>query len=154
MHAGWHPIVVETFSQPRLLHLSDAVYSRGGRRIHLFASAANTHAAQLKGSGLNEILIQQVLGIENRAREVYEAASREAEQLPIEAEKEAQALIEQARAEAQEQARQMMAKAHSENKHVGILAQAEESVQSTEGLARSNFDRAVLYIVRRVIGRE
>jgi vacuolar-type H+-ATPase subunit H len=154
MQAGWHPIVIETFSQPGRLHPSDAVYSRGGKRIHLFASAANTRAAQLKGSGLNEILIQQVLGIENRAREVSEAASREAEQLPMEAEKEAQALIEQARAEAQEQARQMIAKAHSENEHVGILAQAEENVQNSEGLARSNFDRAVHYIVRRVIGRD
>ena len=111
-------------------------------------------AAQLKGNGLNEIRIQQVLGIENQAREVYEAALREAEQLPIEAEKEAQALIEQARAEAQDQARQMIANAHAENERVGILARAEESAQSTQGLARSNFDRAVLYIVRRVIGRE
>ncbi len=154
MRAGWHPIVGGTFAQPRLLHLSDAVYSRGEKRIHLFASGANTRAIQIEGSGLNETRIQEVLGIEKRAQEVYEAASHEAEQLPMEAEKAAQAIIEQARAEAQEQARQMTAKARSENEDVGILAQAKESAQSTEGLARSNFDRTVLYIVRRVIGRE
>ncbi len=108
----------------------------------------------MKGNGLNETRIQQVLGIENQAREVYEAALREAEQLPIEAEKEAQALIEKARAEAQGQARQMVENAHAEDERVGILAQAKESAQSTEGLAMSNFDRAVLYIIRRVIGRE
>jgi F0F1-type ATP synthase membrane subunit b/b' len=102
----------------------------------------------------NEKGIQQVLEIEKRAQAIHEAALREAEQLPIQAEQEAQTLIEKSRAEAVEQARQLTASAQAQEECARILAQAEEEVRRMETLAMSHFDRAVGYVLDRVIGRE
>ena len=48
----------------------------------------------------------------------------------------------------------MVAKAQAEEEFARILEQAEESIQKTEALAKSNVDRAVAYVLQRVIGRE
>lgn len=102
---------------------------------------------------MNEKLIQQVLQIEKQAQEIRNAAIRDAEQLPILADQEAQLLIEKAKADAQKEARQMFAKAQAEEETARILTQAEEKNHQVEALAMSNFDRAVAYVVERVIGR-
>jgi V/A-type H+-transporting ATPase subunit G/H len=102
----------------------------------------------------NEEHIQQVLEIERQARAVYEAAEREAEQLPRQVEQEAQALMEKARADAQEEARRLIANAQAPEECARILAQAEEEVRRTEALALRHFDRAVAYVLDRVVGRE
>jgi F0F1-type ATP synthase membrane subunit b/b' len=105
-------------------------------------------------NGLNEKLIQQAYEIERQAQATHEAAVREAEQLPIQAEQEAQALIEKARTDAQEEARQLVANAQAPEECARILAQAEEEVRRMEALAMSHFDRAVGYVLDRVVGRE
>ena len=103
---------------------------------------------------MNENRIKQVLEIEKRAQENYESALSEAQRLPALAEQEAQEIVSKARAEAQEQARQMVAKAKAEGDVDRILAQADEKNHQLEALAMSNSDRAVNYILDRVIGRE
>ena len=103
---------------------------------------------------MNENRIRQVLGIEKRAQENYEAALNEAQRLPALAEQEAQEIINKARAEAQEEARQIVTRAKAEGEVDRILAEAEEKNRGLEARAMSNFDRAVNYILDRVAGRE
>ncbi|MDO8755193.1 MAG: hypothetical protein Q7J80_14950 [Anaerolineales bacterium] len=103
---------------------------------------------------MNENRIQQVLEIEKRAQEIHELAIREAQQLPILAEQESQAVIEKARASAQEEARRLVANAQAKEETARILLEAENKNSQTEALAMSNFDRAVNYILDRVIGKE
>jgi F0F1-type ATP synthase membrane subunit b/b' len=103
---------------------------------------------------VNENRIRQVLEIEKRAQENYEAALSEAQRLPTVAEQEAQQILNKARADAQEEARQIAAKATAEDEVARILAEAEEKNRQLETLAMGNLDRAVDYIVNRVIGKE
>jgi vacuolar-type H+-ATPase subunit H len=102
---------------------------------------------------VNENRIRQVLEIEKRAQENYEAALNEAQQLPALAEKEAQEIVNRARAEAQEEARQIVERAKSEGEVDRILTEAEEKNRQLEAVAMSNFDRAVNYILDRVAGK-
>jgi len=103
---------------------------------------------------MNENRIRQVLEIEKQAQEIHEAAVRDAQQFPVLADQEAQAILEKARVEAEQEARQLIASAQAEEEVARILAQAEEKNRQIEALAMSNFDRAVAYILDRVIGRE
>jgi len=103
---------------------------------------------------MNENRIKQVLEIEKKAQEIYNAALSDAQKLPALAEQEAQAILDKARADAQAEARQIVARAKAEEEVARILAQTEEKNRQIEALAMSNFDRAVNYILDRVIGRE
>jgi vacuolar-type H+-ATPase subunit H len=103
---------------------------------------------------VNENRIKQVLEIEKRAQENYEAALKEAQQLPTLAEQEAQEIINKARAEAEDEARQIVSKAKAEDEVDRILAEAEEKNRQLEAQATGNFDRAVDFIIDRVTGRE
>ncbi len=102
---------------------------------------------------MNEKHIQQVLEIEKRAQEIHEAATKEAQQLPVIAEQEAQALIEKAKAEAQQKAREMVSGVRAEEESARILSEVEEKNKQFEALATSNFDRALSYVLERVVGR-
>ena len=97
--------------------------------------------------------IQQVLEIEKQAQEIHEAAVKEAQQLPVLAEQEAQALIEKARADAQQKAREMISEVKADEESARILSEVEEKNKQFETLAMSNLDRAVSYVLERVIGR-
>ena len=103
---------------------------------------------------MNENRIQQVLDIERQAQEVHEIALRDAQQLPISADQESQVILENARVEALAEARQLVANAQAKEETTRILAEAEKKNRQVEALAMSNFDRAVNYILDRVIGRE
>jgi V/A-type H+-transporting ATPase subunit G/H len=103
---------------------------------------------------VNENRIRQVLEIEKRAQDNYDAALNEAQQLPALAEKEAQEIVNRARVEAQEEARQIVERAKGEGEVDRILTEAEEKNRQLEARAMSNFDRAVNYILDRVTGRE
>ncbi len=103
---------------------------------------------------MNENRIQQVLDIEKQANTIRDQMIDEAAQLPVQAQKEAQAILEKARADAQVEAQQMVAKAQADQESAEILSQADEKTRRTETLAKSNFTRAVAYVVARVIGRE
>ena len=102
---------------------------------------------------MNEKNIQQVLQIEKQAQEIHEAAVREAQQLPVMAEQEAQALIEKAKADAQQEAREMVSKVQADEEGGRILSEVEEKSRELEAQAKSNFDRAVAYVLERVAGR-
>ena len=103
---------------------------------------------------MNEKHVQQVLEIEKQAQEIHESAVREAQQLPVKAEQEAQAIMEKTQNEAHQEARQMVSKVHADEDSARILADVEEKNRQFEALAMSNFDRAVAYVVERVLGRE
>ena len=102
---------------------------------------------------MNEKRIEQVLEIERQAQGILDAATHEAEQLPARAEQEAREILERARSQAQDEARQMLAKAQAQEETAAILSQAEEKNRETEKLAMKNLDKAVAYILQRLIGR-
>ncbi len=103
---------------------------------------------------MNENRIQQVLMIEKEAQEISDAAMREAEQLPLQAEQETQALIEKARNEALEESRRLVANAEAKEECARIQAEAEEKVSRTKNLAMGHLERAVAHVIDRVAGRE
>ena len=102
---------------------------------------------------MNERNIQQVLNIEKKAQEIHDAAMKEAQQLPLVTEQEAQASIEKARADAQQKAREMISEVKADEESARILSEVEEKTKQFETLAMSNIDRAVSYVLERVIGR-
>ena len=102
---------------------------------------------------MNNQYIQQVLEIEKQSQEIHEKAKREAQELPILAEQEAQALIAKAKAEAQEEARQIITQAQAEAEAEEILDEVNRKNSEIEALANANFDKAVAYVLERVIGR-
>jgi vacuolar-type H+-ATPase subunit H len=102
---------------------------------------------------VNEKQIQQVIEIEKRAQEIHEAAVKEAQQLPVVAEQEAQALVEKARAEAEQEAREMLSKVRADEEAARILSEAEEKNRQIETVATKNLDRAVEFVLERVMGR-
>ncbi len=103
---------------------------------------------------MNEKRIEQVLEIEKQAQEILDAAQRDAEQLPARAEQEARDLLERARSQAQEEARQMIEKAQAAEETARILSKADDKNREIEKTAMKNMDKAVAYILERVIGRE
>jgi len=102
---------------------------------------------------MNERNIQQVLNIEKEAQEIHDAAMKEAQQLPVIAEQEAQGLIEKAKAEAEQEAREMLSKVQADEEGARILSEVEEKNRQFETVAVSNLDRAVEYVLERVIGK-
>ena len=102
---------------------------------------------------MNEKHIQQVLEIEKQAQEIYDTAVKEAQQLPIIAEQESQVIISKAKAEAEAEARRIVANAQSEDESKKILSDVDAKKSELEKLANANFDKAVAYVLERVIGR-
>ena len=102
---------------------------------------------------MNNKYIQQVLEIEKQSQEIQEKAQREAQELPRLAEQEAQALIEKAKAEAQEEARKIVAEAQGQDTANDIVADVERKNSEIEAKANANLDKAVAYVLERVIGR-
>lgn len=102
---------------------------------------------------MNEKNIRQVLEIEKQARELQEKAKRDAQDIPVRAEHEAQAFLARARAEAQEEARQIVARAQSEDRSKSVMADATAKNSEFEALTKKNFDKAVAYVLDRVLGK-
>ncbi len=102
---------------------------------------------------MNEKRIEQVLEIEKQAQGILEAATREADQVPAKAEQEARELLERARSQAHEEARQMVEKAQAQDETAAIVSQAEEKNRETEKLASKNMEKAVAFVLERVIGK-
>lgn len=103
---------------------------------------------------MDEKILSRVLEIEKQAQTIHDSALTEALELPVRAEKEAQELIEKSRLEAEQEAQKMIANAQAEEECKRIIADMEEKMSHSEGLAASNFNRAVAYVIARVIGRE
>jgi len=102
---------------------------------------------------MNEKHIQQVLEIENQAQEVQEKARREAQEIPARAEQEAQALITKARAEADEEARKLIAAAQPADGDSKVAVEGASVNTEFEASAKKNFEKAVAFVLERVIGR-
>ncbi len=102
---------------------------------------------------MNEKRIEQVMQIENQAQQMLDAAKQDAARLPVEAEREAREIIERARAEAQAAAQQMIAQAADQGATAKILADAEKKIRDSEGVAKRNFDRAVGYVLDKMLGK-
>jgi len=103
---------------------------------------------------MNEKHVQHVMEIEKQAQEIHDIALREAQQLPILAEQDAQAIVQKAVSEAQEEARKLVSEAQAEEEVSSILTEADEKNRQVEALVMSNFDKAVTYILNRVVGKE
>jgi len=97
--------------------------------------------------------IKQVLEIEKKAREVQEKAAREALELPVRAEQEGQALIVKAKADAEQEARKIIAAAQSTDAAQSVSNEMTDKSNQFEAMAKKNFDKAVAYVVDRVIGK-
>jgi len=102
---------------------------------------------------MNEKHIQQVLEIEKQAQEIYEQAKRDALEMPVKADQEGQALISNAKAEAQEEARKILANAQAGDDSNKILSDVDADKSQFETLAKANFEKAVAYVLERVIGK-
>jgi len=100
---------------------------------------------------MNEKHIQQVLEIEKQAQEVQDKAKRESQEIPVKAEQEAQALIAKVKSDAQAEARKMIADVQA----AGASAQTAAELASNTGEieVKANFDKAVAFVLERVIGR-
>lgn len=102
---------------------------------------------------MNEKHIQQVLEIEKQAQEIQEKARHEAQDIPAKAEQEAQALIAKAKAEAHEEARKMIAAVQPADTSAQTTADGSIVDGEFEASAKKNFDKAVAFVLDRVLGR-
>ena len=102
---------------------------------------------------MNDKRIEQVLDIEKQAQEILDSATRNAEQLPARAEQEAQAMIAQARAEAEAEARKIIEAAGAEAQAKDIASSMAKTSSEAEVKAKANLDKAVEYVLERVIGK-
>jgi len=102
---------------------------------------------------MNEKHIEQVLKIEKQAQEVQEKAKKEAQDIPVKAEQEGQALIAKARSDAQEEARKMLAEVQKDDSSGQVAADNASKNSELEAKAKNNFDKAVAFVLERVIGR-
>jgi len=103
---------------------------------------------------LNEKRIQEVIEIEKQASDAYNKAVKDAERIPAQAEKDAKSLLEKARSEGETEAAELLAKSHPKEECDRILADAEKQIQHAETCAKRHHDRAVTYVISRVLGRE
>lgn len=103
---------------------------------------------------MNESRIQQIIASEKKASEIYEAATKEAEQLPKLAEQDAHAIIEKARQQAETEAQALLAQAPIDEASAQIMEKLQEQLIRTEKLAKMHHERAVDYTLARMIGME
>ena len=102
---------------------------------------------------MNEKHIQQVLEIEKQAQEVQNKAKRESQEIPVKAEQEAQALIAKAKSDAQDEARKMIADVQKDDASGQTTTDLASKNRELEAKAKVNFDKAVAFVLERVIGR-
>ncbi len=102
---------------------------------------------------MNEKNIRQVLEIEKQAQDLQEKAKRDAQEIPVRAEQEAQALLARARSEAQDEARKIVSAVQSEDRSKEVLSGVDTKNSEFEALAKKNFDKAVAYVLDRVLGK-
>ena len=102
---------------------------------------------------MNGNRIQEVIDIEKRAQAMVEAARKEAELLPRRADEEARELVANARRTAEEEAAKILEAERSADSAEQILAAAQEAMGERQKLAEKNLERAVAYVVDRVLGK-
>jgi len=98
--------------------------------------------------------IEQVIEIEKQAQAMSEAAIRDAEKLPAQAQEEAQALLEKARSEAEQEARRLLENSRVEEECARILSEAQEQAEQTKALAGQHLEQAISFVIDRVSGKK
>ncbi len=101
---------------------------------------------------MNEKRIREVIDVEKRALDLVAQAHREADQIPLKAEAEATAIIEKARAAAQAEARQLIEKAQAGDDAAAIAKHAQAGMRESARLAAMNEEKAVAYVVEKILG--
>jgi vacuolar-type H+-ATPase subunit H len=101
----------------------------------------------------DENLIRQVIEMEKQARAIDDAAVREAEGIPAQAQKDAEALLLKSRADAQDEAKQIIAGAQAKEESAKVAAKTEAEAQHMEATAKDHFDQAVNYVLDQLVGR-
>ena len=102
---------------------------------------------------MNEKRIEQVMQIEHQAQQILDLAKQEAARLPVQAEREASEMVERTRAEAQAAARQVIAAAAVQDETARLLAESDKKIRDSEEVAERNLNRAVEYVLDRVVGK-
>jgi vacuolar-type H+-ATPase subunit H len=102
---------------------------------------------------VNEKRIREVIEVEQRALDLLAQANREAEQLPVQAEAEASMIVANAQAAAQAEARTIIEQAQQGDEAAQIISRAEENMSRTSSMAEKNLEKAVTYVLERVLGR-
>jgi len=98
--------------------------------------------------------IEQVIEIEKQAQAVSQAAIKDAEKLPAQAQEEAQALLDRARSEAENEARHILENAKADEETARIISEAQEQANQTKTLAEQHLDEAVRFVIDRVSGKK
>jgi vacuolar-type H+-ATPase subunit H len=102
---------------------------------------------------MDEKRIQQVLEIEKQAQELRASAERQAQLMPVTAEQEALSLVEKTRNDARAEARQIIDKARSTGESAQVITEAEQKNRQLESIASKNIDRAVSFVMDKILGR-
>ena len=102
---------------------------------------------------MNEKRIEQVMEIERQAQQILDSAKQEAERLPVQAEREASEIIERTRTEAQAAAQRVISEAAAQDETATIAAESQKRIRESEDLAKRNLDRAVQFVLDRVLGK-
>ena len=99
--------------------------------------------------------IQEVAGMEERARQLKESAAAEAKLKIQAAQREAQQMLERSRIDANAQVRQMMADAEAQAAKVTqqVMEQAGQDCEIMKQEARTRLDQAAQLIVEKVVKR-
>ena len=103
---------------------------------------------------LIEETVNQLREIEEKAQALYESTVQEAKMLPIDAEEDARVLKSQLHQETEAEAQRILSEAKDDSDSKKILQQAEEDAVRKETVAMNQFDRAVNYILHRIVGRQ
>ncbi len=98
--------------------------------------------------------IEQVIEIEKQAQTVSQAAIKDAEKLPAQAQEEAQALLEQTHREAEQEAPRILENARAEEESARILSEAQQKADQDKALAEKHLDEAVRFVIDRVSGKK
>jgi vacuolar-type H+-ATPase subunit H len=103
---------------------------------------------------LIEETVNQLKEIEEKAQALYEMTIQEAKKLPIDAEEDARQIQSKLHHETEAEAKRILDEANNDTEGQKILQQAEDEAKRKEALAMNHFDRAVNYILHRIVGRQ
>ena len=105
---------------------------------------------------MSQEAITRILNVEQNATRMHDDAVQRAAELAAEAEKTASASKQHSLTEAQQQAAKILeaSKEKAEVERARIIAQAGADAQRLDTLATKNLQRAVEYVLNRIIGHE
>ena len=91
---------------------------------------------------------------EKRAEELLASATREAGDLPAQAESEAREMLAKAREAAKAEADDLVERAQSEVNATEIMSKTQEKIRQAEALGLKNFERAVAFVLEQLLATE